>query len=169
MKSEPRAYICTVCGQHHGDLPHVAFDMPLYAREIPEMERPARVFLTDDLCSVDSEHFFIRGVLEIPVHDYPEEFGFGVWVSQKEENYRAYADSGESNEIGPFFGWLSNEIAFYPERTLSLKARAHFRGNGLRPFIRLEPTDHPLAVDQRKGIALARAWEIVHYYIDLST
>ena len=42
----------------------------------------------------------------------------------------------------------------------------HFRGDGLRPAIELEPTDHPLAVDQRDGISLDRAWEIVHRYLD---
>jgi hypothetical protein len=41
---------------------------------------------------------------------------------------------------------------------------AHFRGDGLRPRIELEPADHPLAVDQRDGITLAKAWEVVHFY-----
>ena len=34
----------------------------------------------------------------------------------------------------------------------------------LRPAIRVEPTDHPLAVDQRNGITLDKAWDIVHRY-----
>jgi hypothetical protein len=63
-------------------------------------------------------------------------------------------------------GWLSTDIHWYaPHPTLRLKTMAHFRGNGLRPVIRLEPaSDHPLAVDQRNGITLDRAWEIVHHY-----
>lgn len=44
-----------------------------------------------------------------------------------------------------------------------LKTMAHFRTNGLRPWIEVEPTDHPLAVDQCEGIRLAKAWEIVHF------
>ena len=45
-----------------------------------------------------------------------------------------------------------------------LKTMAHFRGEGLRPSIILEPGAHPLSVDQRDGISLRKAWEIVHYY-----
>jgi hypothetical protein len=49
--------------------------------------------------------------------------------------------------------------------TFLLKGRLHFRNDKRRPTIELEPTDHPLAVEQRKGITLARAWEIVHQYM----
>jgi hypothetical protein len=31
-------------------------------------------------------------------------------------------------------------------------------------MIELEATDHPLAVEQRNGISLAHAWEILHCY-----
>jgi hypothetical protein len=44
---------------------------------------------------------------------------------------------------------------------------AHFLGNGKRPYIEIEPTDHPLALDQRNGISLDKAWEIVHFHEDL--
>ena len=32
-------------------------------------------------------------------------------------------------------------------------------------MIELEPTAHPLAVDQREGITLEKAWAIVHFYM----
>lgn len=159
-------YRCSVCGQIHTDLPDVAFDRPLYAHQIPEAERDRRVTLTSDTCIINEADFFIRGVIEIPVHDYSPGFAFGVWVSQKEDNFRRYLDHFDAAEIGPYFGWLSNEIAFYDESTLNLKTRAHFQGRGLRPTLALEPTNHPLAVDQREGISLERAWEIAHYYFD---
>jgi hypothetical protein len=41
---------------------------------------------------------------------------------------------------------------------------AHFRGGNLRPAIKFEHADHPFAIDQRKGITLPKAWEIVHHY-----
>jgi hypothetical protein len=87
-----------------------------------------------------------------------------VWVSQKRQNFEAYQRDPDSAAIGPFFGWLCTRIDFYPVNTLALKTMAHFRDGGLRPSIVLEPTDHPLAVDQREGISLSRAWEIVHWY-----
>jgi hypothetical protein len=63
-------------------------------------------------------------------------------------------------------GWLSTSIGYYKEDTLLLKTMAHFRGEGLHPSIIVEPGEHPLAVDQEKGMSLAKAWEIVHFYID---
>ncbi len=120
--------------------------------------------LTADTCVIDGESFFIRGVIEIPIHDSPDKFGFGVWVSQKKENFIAYSNNSNSDKIGPFFGWLCNRITYYAEETMLLKARAYFRGDNLRPFIELEQTEHPLAINQRNGISLDKAWEIVHFY-----
>ena len=158
-------YICSTCGGTHDDLPDIGGDKPYYLSTIPEAERAARAELTEDTCVIDGKDYFIRGVIHIPVHDYHCDFGFGVWVSQKKENFHAYLNDPTSDRIGPFFGWLSTEIDYYEVSTLSLKTMAHFRGGGERPTIEVEPTAHPLAVDQREGITLARAWEIVHYYM----
>ncbi|MGW1264432.1 DUF2199 domain-containing protein [Streptomyces drozdowiczii] len=37
----------------------------------------------------------------------------------------------------------------YATTTLNLKTRVHTRPVGDRPFVELEPTDHPLAIEQR--------------------
>jgi len=161
------SYRCLTCGQLHDDLPHIGSAKPDIYWDVPEEERERRIQLTTDTCILDSEHYFIRGVIEIHVHERPENFGFGAWVSQKREHFFKYQDEPDSDQIGPFFGWVCTRIAYYPGDTYLLKALAHFRGGGLRPFIELEPTDHPLAVDQQNGIDVAKAWEIVHYYEDL--
>ncbi len=157
-------YQCATCGEVHDDLPDIGADKPDQWWGVAEEERDQRVERTSDTCVIDGESFFIRGVIEIPVHDYPERFGFGVWVSQKRENFEAYVAAFDSASIGPFFGWLCTRLSCYAEDTLHLKTMAHFRGGGLRPLIVLEPTDHPLAADQRGGISLERAWAIVHHY-----
>jgi len=159
-------YQCSICGKTHEGLPDISNDKPYYWYTIPKEERSARAELTDDTCIIDNEEVFIRGVILIPVHDYHRNFGFGVWVSQKKENFYVYLNNTDSDEIGPFFGWLSTEITFYKESTLNLQTMAHFIGGGKRPTIEVEPTEHPLAVDQREGITLAKAWEIVHFYMD---
>ena len=157
-------YDCPVCGEVHDELPHVGTDRPDQWWDVAEEEREGRIRLTTDTCEIDGEHFFIRGVIEIPVHEDPDGFGFGVWVSQKKENFYTYLDNYDSAEIGPFFGWLCTRIACYDEDTLLLKTRVHFRGEGLRPSIVVEPSGHPLSVDQQNGISLEKAWRIVHYY-----
>jgi len=159
-------YRCSVCGETHDDLPDIGVDKPDHWWDIAEEERDARIKLGSDTCEIDGEHFFIRGVIEIPVHNYPEKFGFGVWVSQKQENYLTYIENPNSSAIGPFFGWLSTQLDAYEEDTLLLKTMAHFRGGSLRPSIEVELTDHPLAIDQHNGISLDKAWEIVHHYLD---
>lgn len=162
------SYLCTVCGEKHDDLPYIGIDKPDHWWDVPEEERDQRIELTSDTCIIDNEDFFIRGIIEIPVLDYPNNFGFGAWVSQKRENFFTYLDNFDSGDIGPFFGWLCTKIAYYEEDTLLLKTMAHFQSEGLRPKIELEETNHPLSADQHKGITLDKAWEIVHFYMNLS-
>lgn len=160
-------YECSVCGETHEDLPDIGDPRPHYWYALPAEEREGRARLTEDTCVIDDRDFFIRGVLLIPLRggEGDGDFGFGVWVSQKRENFERYVAEYDSAEIGPFFGWLSTELDYYEESTLNLKTMAHFRGGGLRPTVELEQTEHPLSVDQREGITLARAWEIVHFYM----
>ena len=160
------SYTCSCCGEVHDDLPDISFDMPGYAADVPEEEQEDRVKLDEDLCVVDGEYYFIRAVLKIPIHDNDEDLGFGVWVSHKKENFETYLNNYDTSEIGPFFGWLSNEFMFGGKPTTSMKTMAHFQGNGLRPVIEVEESDHPLSVAQRNGISLDDAWRIAHEYLD---
>jgi len=158
-------YSCAVCGKPHEGLPDLGIDRPDPWWGVPEPERERRIRLTPDHCVIDERDYFIRGVLSLPIVGSDRSFGFGVWVSQKKENFEKYLERPEDRGIGPFFGWLSTRIAFYSPDTFLLKTMAHFRGGGLRPWIELEPTDHPLSLDQRNGISEERAWEIVHWSI----
>ncbi|MFD9615564.1 DUF2199 domain-containing protein [Streptomyces sp. NPDC059083] len=49
---------------------------------------------------------------------------------------------------------------------MNLKTKLHTQPIGDRPLVELEPTDHPLAVEQRTGITSARvqwiAEQILH-------
>ena len=124
-------------------------------------------FLEDELCCIDAPdlqelHFFIRGLIEIPVRGSAELLTYNVWVSLSPANFEravAHWDDPARTEEKPYFGWLSNNIPGYPE-TLQLKTRVHTREPGKRPFVELEPTDHPLAVEQRAGIDAHRLGEV---------
>jgi hypothetical protein len=154
-------YTCAICGQEHGDLPHIGFAAPFHWAD--EFAKDPNSLLTEDLCIIEGRDFFVHGVIEIPVHDYEYEFGWGVWVSHKKENFETYRENFDSAEIGPFFGWLCTEINYYTESTLQLKTMAHYRDGGLRPRIVLEESSHPLYRQQRDGIFLAEAWKMVHH------
>lgn len=159
------SYRCATCNEIHDDLPDMGSDRPAYWGAVPEDKRSELITLTEDTCIIEND-YFIRGIIEIPILDYPKRFGFGVWVTQKKENFDTYIDNFDSDKIGPFFGWLSTHLDFYDEDTINLKTMAHFRGNGLRPTIEIEPSNHPLSLDQKNGISLEKAWEIVHFYLD---
>lgn len=156
---------CVTCGEEHDGLPDLGMDAPDPYLEVPEEEREARTTLTPDRCVVrddDGEHYFVRGVILIPVEGHAEPFGIGAWVSQAREKFERYAANAE---MAPTFGWLVNRLPHYDETTFLLKTRVHFHSAGRRPTIELEPTDHPLAVEQRNGITMERAWDIVHRYL----
>jgi hypothetical protein len=153
---------CSRCGEHHEGLPDVAFDAPFYYHTVPEAERERRSTLTSDFCSIDGEDYFIRGCLEIPIIERADVFAWGVWMSVSEANFERYKDVFDDpaqSHVGPFVGWLSNQLPVYAE-TLTLKVRGHLRDEGARPVLELEPTEHPLAVDQRNGITLAKLQEV---------
>lgn len=66
--------------------------------------------------------------------------------------------------LEPMFSWLSTDLACYPD-TLNLKTMVHPRPGGIRPFIELEPFDHPLAVEFREGITIERVQEIADSFV----
>ena len=155
------SFKCTVCGQIHEGPPDLGFQWPDYYFGVPEAEREKRIKGDTDVCVIDSEDYFIRGVLFIPVPDFDRDYGLGVWVSQKKENFETYIDNYDTSEIGPFFGWLSNCIPFFELDTLNLQTMVHFQGNGQLPLIKLEPCDHPLYEACSNGFTLHEVSELV--------
>lgn len=129
----------------------------------PSFENDADSMLSSDQCVIKGQHFFIRGLIEIPVIGRQDVFSWGVWLSLSRDNFARALEvwNTEGREAEPpYFGWLSTELALYSEGTTDLKTNAHTRPVGKRPFIELEPTDHPLAVEQRTGITQERVREI---------
>jgi hypothetical protein len=156
------SFLCSRCGQTH-DLPmSFAFEAPVYWYGIPKDERSRRAVLDEELCAIDGEHFFTKGRICLPVNDNPDQFEWVVWVSLSEANFKGVVAKWEQPKREtepPYFGWLSSEIPGYPS-ILNLKTNVHTRPLGERPIIELEPTDHPLALEQRTGISLVRVREI---------
>ncbi len=158
-----RGWRCRCCGEVHDELPmHYGAQAPALWFTIPEAERDERALLSSDLCLIDEQHGFIAGNLEIPVLDSEEHFSWDVWVSLSLPNFKRafqlWNEPGREAEP-PYFGWLSTSLPGYPQ-TLDLKTHVHTRPVGCRPRIDLEPTDHPLALEQRQGITLTRVQEI---------
>jgi hypothetical protein len=163
-----RSWDCPCCGLRHEGLFDLVCAEPDVWRSrdvVParnDLGTPKNI-LTEDICVIEDEHYFIRCVLDLPiVGAQGQAFGFGVWSTLSFENFKTYVrsfDNGEQSGLGPWFGWLSNTVVGYPE-TLSLKCHVHPRNGRLRPALELEPTSHPLAIEQREGITLDRILDL---------
>ena len=94
--------------------------------------------------------------------DTGETFTWGVWVSLSKDSFLHISErwevEGRENDE-PYFGWLSSALDYSPT-TVNLKTNLHSQPIGFRPLIELEPTDHPLAVEQRNGITKVRVLQI---------
>ncbi|MFE5588659.1 DUF2199 domain-containing protein [Kitasatospora sp. NPDC056531] len=162
MSDDP-GYTCTCCGDQHDELP---LNFSTVAPDVwdPSFEDDPDSMLSADQCVIKGEHFFVKGLIEIPVIGSADVFSWGVWVSLSKANFARTVDLWESagrEAEPPYFGWLTTELPVYSPSTVNLKTNAHTRPVGQRPFIELEPTDHPLAVEQREGISQDRVREIV--------
>jgi hypothetical protein len=156
------SFTCSSCDEIHEGSPSFSFRAPG-----PYLDQPAEVqeagHLGSDLChyeDADGMHFFIRVLLEVPIHGVADPFLWGVWVSLSEQNYARYIDTFDAPNTGDrYFGWFCNHLPYYPN-SLSLKTEVHPRAGNTRPFIVLEETDHPLSIDYHRGISIAPAQEI---------
>jgi hypothetical protein len=158
--SEKIVYRCTKCEKVHEGLPAIAFDAPLPYYQLSEEDRVENAVLTDDLCGIAGEHWFVRAVLEVPVIGHREKLEWGVWGSLSEESFMLYRDSFEDDDqsrLGPMFSWFSSRLPEYPD-TANLRCRVVPRDGRQRPLIEFPPDDeHALALDVRNGISLERA------------
>ena len=155
-------FLCSCCGQLHEGVPSFGTDAPLSYYDVPAEQRSGRCDLGSDDCVIDGRSFFVRGCIEIPVHGEAEPLNWGVWVSLSQASHLQWIasfDLERRTHIGPFFGWLNAWLEPYPD-TRNLKTRVHLRDAGIRPYIELEPTEHPLSREQREGISPERAAEI---------
>jgi len=165
-REESLRFTCSTCGQEH-DLAEISFgtDAPLQWGLLSEEER-SRSLLAGEQCeiaSTEGRSFYIRACLEIPIKGTDQTFNWGVWCSLSEKSYSEIAQHWDDpcrQNLGPYFGWLCTKIPGYQD-TAFLKTMVHQRAVGLRPLVQLEPTDHPLAVDQRNGIEENRLRDIV--------
>lgn len=162
---------CASCDAEHVGM----FDLAAYApdfwphaeeREPNSALRMDGDFLSEDFCVIGGDSFFIRAVLEIPVHGLADKFGFGCWSSLSHAKFNIYLDhfdGGASAGLGPWTSWFSNNLATFPT-TLRQPCWVHPQLDRQRPVITLDDAAHPLSVAQEEGISPERMLEIYAAY-----
>ena len=160
----PMSWKCKTCGLEHEELPLCfGFDAP-WPMLVPEDEFDRRVELGPDLCIVDRSKFFIRGHIEIPIIDYPDTFCLSVWASLSESSFQHAQERWKAPDRGndsPYHGSLCSAIPVYPD-TVHLKLSVQSRPPGLVPLMIVESGEHPLALDQHRGITVQHWHELAH-------
>ena len=157
---------CECCGQIHSGSPSFAYQKPVGYFMVPEEERDDRVMLTEDLCSIDDETFYIRGLLELPIEGVEEPFSWGLWISQSRESFERYVETFDQDQSGDgSFGWLPVTMPGYIDSNSdaeweSLACDVEWQGPGSRPIIVPHRSDHPLSRDHANGITWDRAIEM---------
>lgn len=166
MQKPRYRFKCASCNEWHEGIPGWGWNYPPEYFLVPPEQREERCFLTTDLCVVDDKSFYICGCLELPVAGSDDILSLRVWVSLSKENFFKFQHLlgvEHRSHNGPYFGWLSAPIPTYPE-TINLKTMVHIRDHGTRPYIELEPTDHPLSVEQRHGVGTERVQALYDYF-----
>lgn len=160
------SFRCTSCNNVHEGSPSFSFNAPFQYNALSDFEK-SEAHLGSDLCYIEDDRF-IRVCLEIPIIGVEQPFMWGVWVSLSQNNFERYRDAYEEPvETDEYFGWFCNVLPFYPD-TLNLKTSVRPRIGNMRPYLLLEPTEHPLSMDFANGISIRRAQEIAEHVMHSS-
>ena len=141
--------------------------MPIEVMDIPENERPERVWLDADICAIDDRQFFVKGLLDIPIQGVKEPLSWGLWVTQTEKELNAYEDALGTDRAGVVTqGQITVTMPGYSDldqngKNYRLDCELIGQRSGLRPTINLLPSEHILFRDHKFGISWARAIELV--------
>ena len=162
-------YTCSTCGRYHDEeIRDVRAGLPEEIHRLPEAERERRVLISPggDFASIgDADRHFVRALIEITIREEGDVFGWGVWVRlARADVARVSAAWTDEAEVGTGFpGWLATELTAYG-RTEGLNGTLRLRRVDVLPTFELSDAQHPLAVEQKRGIDLERARELAELY-----
>jgi hypothetical protein len=167
--SHPPDCVCGHCGRTlTGPLLDVSCRMPDAVFALPEGDRAARVWQSaddrPDFVVLDGEHFFVRGLLPIPLEG-GVEFRYGIWLEVAPPDFRriwdVWDDAPEYARLR-FPAWLANALRPWGERTLGAGVVAATRTANDRPYV-------VAAEDAWLTRALAGGWDTETYEAVVST
>jgi hypothetical protein len=160
--------LCSVCGREH-DFASLepSYRWPDAYLAVPPAEREHRTFGGKDDCGVrdadDSERrYFLRAGMHMPIHGEVETCCWGIWVEVPlgvwNRIRELWSEPSQADEP-PFESLFANSLIGY-ENTLGLPGTLHLTGPTSIPAFRFRAdVKHPVAVEQRAGVAYARRLE----------
>jgi len=125
-----------------------------------------RTFLSEDICVLDGEHFFVRCVLEIPVHGLVDKFGLGCWGSLSRENFDTFVSGFDECAVpgdAPWWSWLCNALDPFTDGE-PVGCEMFLQPDRQRPVLKVKQEDHPLFAAQQNGISPEQLLAIYEHY-----
>ncbi|HEX2729166.1 MAG TPA: DUF2199 domain-containing protein, partial [Rubrobacteraceae bacterium] len=99
-------FTCEVCGETHaGEMRDIRLSLPDPIFRIDEPERERRAWVGEDsaiLRDGESERFFVRALLELPIDGEDGYFGYGSWIEVSAADFDALGELWHDEE-----GWRS--------------------------------------------------------------
>jgi hypothetical protein len=152
------AFVCSVCGEFHAErMLDIRMGLPDLIYDLDADERRRRAWLADDFAVLDDSHFFVRGLLEIPIPELESRFGYGTWLEVEQPEFQQLMRQwNDPEQFPPVVGALANELEPYTA-TKGLRAVLNPTAPEKLPSVDLEDSEHELFSDQRHGISAARS------------
>ena len=160
------AFKCSSCDEIHEGSPSVGYKMPDQYASLSDQQKASMGTLSPDFCTITHEEgtdYFVRAILEIPIHGVEEPFLWGVWVSLSKKSYQRYWDTYDNPVEGDgFFGWVCNTPKEYPtDAVRPADVRVQFGRQRPKVVLHRSECEHdPMVIDQVNGISVARAQQI---------
>jgi len=124
-----------------------------------------RIKDTDDLCVIDENQFFIRGVWEIPRSDENGIFGWGVWAQVSRTDFESILKLWDDDATAVVMaGRLGVEPPGF-SGGLGHPVTIRLRDGKTRPQIIMKPSDSEIYSAQRDGIDFNRWHEVVSKFV----
>jgi hypothetical protein len=161
---DSREFHCPHCGRTvRGLLTDVGYTLPDEVWALSFEVRAKRSSWTTDWCWLDDGRFFIRCILYVPFTDRDGKFGWGLWVSIREDDFRRYLDlyDRDASTEPAFFGTIANEPPGY-KGLLGQPVTVQPGTASQRPQLTMAPDNrHLLSREQHSGIDIARQHELL--------
>ena len=160
---------CHQCGRYHDwNSIEVIFQFPDAYFDIPGEERVTRVKKNNEICIIDDEHYYLRGVLPVPSKVKGRQFyRWGVWIKIDLETYRIIYDNWDvedQSHIKGLRGKLANEISYYGN-TLNKAMRVQPMSKKTRPHYYFTH-DPRLKEIQNTRLTARNLMHIYHYHFN---
>jgi hypothetical protein len=147
--------ICNTCGKAHPrEEIELVLVLPQPILELSKDEKAKRCDISDDMCAIDRNRFFLRGLLPIPVHGRSVPYRIGLWAELDEPTFgRVYTLWEDPSQIDepPLPAVLANDVPLVPS-TLGVIIDIRLTGPTTRPDFYMRDAQHPLAIEQRCGV-----------------